>query len=174
MRAIELESERLFFEPLSLKHLSQTYVNWLNNKEVNRFLESRGGYTLETLESYLVKHEKKGILFWAIHIKKSQKHIGNIKIDPIDLEQNSGEYGIMMGDTSEWGKGYAKEASRVILNHCFKDLKLSQITLGVVDKNKEALKLYENIGFEYISTIYDYGVYENEMCNCIRMIKYND
>ncbi len=118
MKAVKLESERLLYEPLSLKHLSMTYVNWLNDKKVNKFLESGGGYTIEDLEVFLKEQEQKQILFWAILIKDSHKHIGNLKIDPIDLEHNSGEYGIMMGDTAEWGKGYAKEASLKIINYC--------------------------------------------------------
>ncbi len=174
MKAVKLESQRLVFEPLALKHLSMTYVNWLNNVEVNKYLESGGDYTLEKLETFLKEQEIKNILFWAIYIKESKKHIGNIKIDPINLEHNSGEYGIMMGDTAEWGKGYAKEASLKIIDHCFKDLKLSKITLGVVDQNKAALKLYENIGFEQESIIPNQGIYEDVMCDCIRMVKHND
>lgn len=174
MKAIFLESERLLYEPLSLKHLSTTYVNWLNNDKVNKYLESGGDYTLKKLESFLKEQEQKEILFWAILIKESKKHIGNIKIDPIDAEFNSGEYGIMMGDTTEWGKGYAKEASLKIINYCFNDLKLSKITLGVVDQNKAALKLYENMGFERNAIINNFGVYKGEVCDSIRMIKYND
>jgi RimJ/RimL family protein N-acetyltransferase len=174
MKAVQLESERLLYEPLSLKHLSKTYVDWLNDSRVNKYLESAGGYTIEALELFLKEQEQKQILFWAILIRSSQKHIGNIKIDPIDLPNKSGEYGIMMGDTSEWGKGYAKEASINIINYCFNELKLSKITLGVLDKNKAAIKLYKNIGFESNAIINNYGVYDGETCNAIRMVKKND
>ena len=169
-----LESERLFFEPLSLKHLSKEYVNWLNNEKVNKYLESGGDYTLEKLELYLKEQKKKNILFWAIYTKDSNKHIGNIKIDPIDSKNNSGEYGIMMGDVDEWGKGYAKEASLRIIDHCFNELHLSEITLGVVDQNTAAIKLYEKIGFQPESMILNYGVYEDKICHSIRMVKHND
>ena len=82
MKAIELESERLFYEPLSQKHLSFAYVNWLNDVEVNTYLESGGNYTIQLLSDFLKEQEQKDILFWAIHLKDSNKHIGNIKIDP--------------------------------------------------------------------------------------------
>ena len=174
MKAIELESERLLYEPLSLKHLSMTYVNWMNDEMVNQYLESGGDYTFEALEAFLIEQEQKNILFWAIIIKDSKKHIGNIKIDPINFEQNSGEYGIMMGDTNEWGKGYAKEASLKIIDYCFNNLQLSSITLGVVDQNKTALKLYKNMGFKIETVISNYGVYGGVMCNSIRMAIDND
>jgi len=174
MKALKIESERLVFEPLSLKHLSMKYVSWLNNPQVNKYLESGGDYTFEKLESFLKEQEQKGILFWAIVTKISKKHIGNIKIDPIDVENNSGEYGIMMGDTDEWGKGYAKEASLAVINYCFNQLGFSKITLGVLEQNIAALKLYENLGFQQESITHDYGIYDGEMCNSIRMVKQND
>jgi len=173
MRAEILKSERLILRPISLNHLSMTYVNWMNDIEVYRYLETGGNYTLEDLEKYLSEHEKKDILFWAIHIKDSQKHIGNIKIDPINQASNTGEYGIMMGDSNEWGKGYAKEASVAVIDFCFNKLKLSKITLGVVDANKNAIKLYEKLGFKKESIIENFGVYDNKTCNSIRMVKNN-
>ena len=39
-KLIELSSERLIYEPLSLKHLSNNYVKWLNDIDVIRFMES--------------------------------------------------------------------------------------------------------------------------------------
>lgn len=174
MKAVFLESERLFLKPLSLEHLSIAYVNWLNDDTTNMYLETRGGYTLEKLELFLKEQEEKEILFWAIHLKSSEKHIGNIKIDPMDNEKNSGEYGILIGEKTEWGKGYAKEASKIIIDYCFKSLKLSQITLGVVNKNLGALRLYENLGFSKQAIIKDCGIYQNEMCDSIRMVIRND
>jgi len=174
MKAVKLESERLFLEPLSMKHLSNTYVGWMNDLEVYRYLETGGNYTLQKLEVYLKEQEAKDIFFWAIHLKDTKKHIGNIKIDPIDYTNNSGEYGIMMGDKTEWGKGYAKEASLKIIKYCFEKVKLSQITLGVIENNISALKLYENMGFKIEKIIKNNAVYEGEVCRSIRMIKTND
>lgn len=173
MKAVNLESERLVFLPLSLKHLSQEYVDWLNDFEVNRYLESRQGYNKKLLENFLKEQERKDILFWAIHTKEKNKHIGNIKIDPINLESNSGEYGILIGDKSSWGKGYAKEASSKIIQYCFCTLKLSKITLGVVSENKKAIKLYENLGFKRERIVKKFGVYDGKECDSIRMIKNN-
>lgn len=171
MKAIELETKRLILKPLTLQHLSQNYVDWMNDIDVYRYLESGGNYTLKDLEHYLKEQEHKSILFWAIHLKSSDKHIGNIKIDPIDSGLRSGEYGILMGDKTEWGKGYAKEASSRIIKYCFEDINLSQITLGVVEKNIHAVELYDRLGFVRDKLIENSGVYQGEMCNSIRMTK---
>ena len=99
------------------------------------------------LENFLKDVTKKDIYFWAIHLKKNNKHIGNIKIDPIRTIHGLGQYGIMMGDKSEWSKGYAKESSLAVINYCFSKLKLRKITLQVLDTNKAAYELYKKLGF---------------------------
>lgn len=147
MKAKEIHTERLILKQLNLNHLSNDYVSWMNDSDVNMYLESGGDYTLDKLEGFLKEQEEKDILFWAIHIKESNKHIGNIKIDPIDESIMSGELGTMIGDKNEWGKGYAKEASIAVLDYCFKDLDLKKITMGVISSNLRSVKLYENLGF---------------------------
>lgn len=174
MKAVKISTKRLLLKRLSLEHLSKEYLSWLNDSEVTKYLETRDGCKFGELELFLKEQEKKDIFFWAIHIKETGKHIGNIKIDPIDETQSSGEYGILMGDKHEWGKGYAYEASIAVIDFCFKSIGLSQVTLGVIEDNIGALKLYEKIGFEISSVNMEHGVYGGKLCNAIRMIKRND
>jgi RimJ/RimL family protein N-acetyltransferase len=173
MNAIVLESERLLFKPLSTAHLSQTYVDWLNDPEINRYLENAGNYTLEKLNSFLSDVEKKQILFWGIHLKENQKHIGNIKIDPVNAKHGFGEYGILMGDKNEWGKGYATEASLRIIKYCFEELGLRKINLGVVLNNTAACNLYKKIGFETEGIYKKHAFYNGEYCDTLRMALFN-
>ena len=84
----------------------------MNDEKVNRHLESGGDYTLEKLTAYLKEVEDYPKYFWAINLKETDQHLGNIKIDPIDLNLLWGEYGIMIGARNAWGKGIAKEASK--------------------------------------------------------------
>lgn len=168
-RAIELHTERLILKPLSMLHLSEKYVSWLNDPEVNMYLDNGGDYTMEKLNQYLEEVENKNIYFWGIHLKENLKHIGNIKIDPIYEEKGYGEYGILMGDKSEWNKGYAKEASLCIINFCFNAIDLKKITLGVIENNFNAVQLYINLGFVQEQFLENHGIYNNMYCNCFRM-----
>jgi len=82
----------------------------------------------------------------AIKIKNFDKHIGNIKVEPINYKYSLGEFEILMGDKSEWNKGYAKEASKVVMDYFFeKEEPLRKITLCVLEENKAAVKLYKNL-----------------------------
>ena len=125
------------------------------------------------LENYLLNVEKSKILFWAIHLKKNNNHIGNIKIDPINLKHQLGEYGIMIGDVNEWKKGYAYEATKTVINYCFNTLKLRKINLGVIENNVQAVSLYTRIGF-IREGIYRYHYCKNnEYLNTLRMALFN-
>ncbi|MEQ8363073.1 MAG: GNAT family protein [Cyclobacteriaceae bacterium] len=170
----ELESERLLFKRLSMAHCTEEYVAWLNNPQVYQYLETGGNYTLTDLRNYLTSVEvKPEMLFWAIHIKSNNIHIGNIKMDPINMKHGLGEYGILMGNTSEWGKGYAKEASRTIIKYCFESINLRKITLGVVGENISALELYKSLGFEVEGVYKKHGLYNNEYLDTVRMALFN-
>jgi RimJ/RimL family protein N-acetyltransferase len=156
-----------------MAHLSDRYVSWLNNPAIYKYLETGGNQTLATLKDYLMDVEKKDILFWGIHLKDTDEHIGNIKIDPINRRHGLGEYGILMGEESQWGKGYAKEASIRIINYCFEVQKLRKITLGVVSKNEAALKLYSSLHFQIEGVYKKHGFYEGEYLDVLRMALFN-
>lgn len=169
MRNIDIESQRLNFTRLSKQHVSSEYVDWINDPEVNMYLETRGNYTLNLLTSYIEEQYKNEIYFWAIHRKDTKVHIGNIKIDPINIKTKSGEYGILIGDKLSWGKGFAKEATIQILEYCFEELKLSKVTLGVIEDNIKATSLYKNIGFVIDEKKEAVGTYNNKLSNALRM-----
>jgi RimJ/RimL family protein N-acetyltransferase len=169
VKNIDLESPRLLYRRVTAAHITTEYVSWINDEDVNMYLETRGNYTLSLLKSYIEEQLKNDVYFWAIHLKESDKHIGNIKIDPIHKDLKAGEYGILMGDKSTWGKGYAKEATVRVLEYCFKELMLSEVTLGVVEDNKKAVSLYKNIGFSLVEIRKDVGKYNYKLSNTLRM-----
>lgn len=168
-----IETERLILEPISIKFCSTEYVNWLNDKEVYQYLDTGGNYTLEGLSDYLTKYIENPILFWAIIVKETNSHIGNIKIDPINQRNQIGEYGILMGDKNNWGKGYAKEASKAVIEYCFKAVGLRKISLGVIKDNIAAVKLYELLGFQIEGIYQMHGIYAGKFCDAYRMAIFN-
>ena len=164
-----LETERLLLCPLTKSYCTEDYLGWINNDEVLRFLETKRGSTIQDLKEYLHSIEINKIFAWAIVIKETDKHIGNIKIDPIDSKHGYGEYGIMMGDRDSWGQGYAKEASKRVLMYCFETLKLRKVNLGVLKNNLRAVKLYYSLGFVKEGIYKEHKVHEGVFCDEIRM-----
>ncbi len=171
----DLKSNRLRLEKVGLRHKSEAYLSWLNDQEVYKYLESGGNYSMNQLEDYLARAEaNENLLFWAIIRKDSGEHIGNIKIDPVHKVHNRGEYGILIGDKSSWGKGFAKEASLAVLSFAFTQLQLRKVTLGVVEENVAAVRLYEKMGFVTEGRHIDHSMYDGKLCNTLRMAFFRD
>ncbi len=147
----ELYGNRIILKPISSNFCNEKYLSWLNDPDVYAHLDSGGNYTMQDLHNFVNKNVKEGILFWAIVLKEENKHIGNIKIDKINKIELHGEYGIMVGEKNLWGKGYAGEASKIVIDYCFKTIGLKAIRLGVNCKNISALNLYKKIGFDIVS-----------------------
>ena len=164
-----LETERLELHPLDSSFCSKEYLEWINNDEVIRYLETEKGSSINDLKNYLESIEKDKTFAWAIVVKDINKHIGNIKIDPIDYKHKYGEYGIMMGEKDFWGKGYAKEASNRIISYSFEELSLRKINLGVLSVNNRALKLYESLGFKMEGILKKHKIFEGLFIDEIRM-----
>ncbi|NLN48360.1 MAG: GNAT family N-acetyltransferase [Clostridiales bacterium] len=169
-----LVTSRLILKPFSRDVITERYRTWLNDSEVYKYLETRGGYSMDMLKEYVDYSIDQKIHIWSIHLKENNKHISNIKIDPINIRHGFGEYGILLGDKTEWGKGYGKEASRKIIDYFFyEEYKLRKITLGVVAKNTNAVALYKKIGFVLEGVYKKHVVYDNIFYDIIRMAIFN-
>ncbi|MBI2989702.1 MAG: GNAT family N-acetyltransferase [Candidatus Magasanikbacteria bacterium] len=122
------EGKRLCLFKLSKDFFSPQYLSWLNDKEVQRYTRRRNKTSSEQdLLDFLRYAEETKDLHMAIILKDSEKHIGNISLNAIDEENRSAECSIMIGDKSEWGKGYAGEAIDLATAVCFDDLGLHRI-----------------------------------------------
>lgn len=168
-----IETERLLLKPMHTKFITENYLHWMNDLDVCKFLETAIPYSEVELQDFVNSMIAKKILFWAITLKHDGSHIGNIKIDPINKKHLIGEYGILMGDRNNWGKGYAKEASKSVISYCFESLNLRKITLGVIKDNVAAVKLYESLGFEEEGIYRMHGIYGGKYCDAIRMALFN-
>ena len=167
-----LESARLFYTPASRSIISLEYVSWLNDPDVNKYLES-SDYSIEKLTAYIEDIILNKVLFWAIHLKTDKSHLGNIKIDPISILHGTGEYGILLGKKEQWGHGFAEEASKTIIQHCFDSIKLRKICLGVVKDNLAAVHLYEKLGFCVEGLYKKHAFHDGKYCDVLRMALFN-
>lgn len=130
---------------------TQDYCNWLNDPEVNKYLETREA-DISGLKDYIAKQlSNPNSFFVGIFDKASGKHIGNLKLEPIDWENKKAIIGILIGDKNFWGKGISGEAIKLAVAYAFYDLGLNEIILGVIANNVPAVKSFEKTGFKAYS-----------------------
>lgn len=145
-----LEGAKVYLRDLAVSDCEKGYANWLNDPEVNRYLECRlNNNTLESAQRYVLDmRESPDNYQFAIINKENDKHIGNIKIGPINQIYNNAYIGYIIGDAEYWGHGIATEAIRLVLDFGFNKLNLHKISAGVIAPNFASSKALENNGFK--------------------------
>ncbi len=164
-----LRGSKIYLRPLERADLNGTYLDWLNDAEVTRYLET-GVFptTKEDLEKFYegVTKSNNQVIF-AIVDAKSHRHIGNAKLGPIDWVHRRAMYGIMIGDKAAWGKGIGEEVTRLIAEYGFTRLNLNRIGLVVFEEHQPAVHCYEKVGFKVEGCLreqmYREGKYHNHL-----------
>lgn len=132
-------------------HVGSTYVGWLNDTEVGRFLESRfTTHTEDTTRAFVRQcRESPHTLFLGIRSTAlAGRHVGNIKLGPIDQRHGLGEIGILIGDRSAWGRGIASDSIGALARIALDQLRLRKLTAGCYASNIGSQKAFLRAGFE--------------------------
>jgi len=144
----KLVSNNLYLRCLTLDDCTERYVEWLNDKEINKFLETR--FLIQNVE--MIKNFVTGINnstdSYLFGIFTENTHIGNIKIGPIHPLYKYADISYFIGEKSFWGKGYASEAIKLITNFGFIKLELNRIQAGVHGCNTGSQKVLEKCGYK--------------------------
>lgn len=144
-----LSGEKVFLRPLTLQDVSEAYCSWLNDPEVNRYLETR--FAVQTLASVGEYVEATiaapNSIFLAIIEKATNLHIGNIKLGPILPHHRRGEISFFIGEKRCWGKGYATEAVGLLTEFALRELSLVKVTAGCYGSNLGSQRVFEKLGY---------------------------
>ncbi len=145
-----LEGDRISLREVLLTDVNANYHRWMNDPEVTRYLESRFyPNSVEGLRDY-VSHKlgDRDNIFLAIILKDGERHIGNIKLGPINWIHRFADVGILIGEKDCWRKGYATEAILLITDYAFKTLNLHHLTAGCYAANVGSTKAFIKAGWQ--------------------------
>lgn len=172
---IEIITSRLRITLFKEKHLTQTYVNWLNDPQVVKYSSQRHVFhTLGSCKKYWQSFQGRPNYFWAIETLVGNNHIGNINAY-VDINNNTADVGIIIGDRKKWGQGYGLEAWSGVLKFLFMERGIRKITAGTLEINKAMRNIALKSGMkeegrslrqeifnnEEVDIVY-YGIFNNE------------
>lgn len=144
-----IRSTRLYLRPMVDTDATETYCRWLNDPEVNRFLESRfATATVESVRAFIrSKTLEAGEPLFAIVLNAGDRHIGNIKLGPINRTHRFAEIGLLIGEKDCWRQGYATEAIQAVTRYAFDTLGLHRVSAGCYADNDGSARAFETAGF---------------------------
>lgn len=145
-----LDGSRIYLREVRPSDVNENYYRWMNDPEVTCFLESRFyPNSMEKLREYVqTKIGNPDNIFLALVLKEGERHIGNIKLGPIHWIHRTSDLGIIIGEKDCWGKGYANEAIKLMVDYAFNVLHLHKITAGAYGSNEGSIKAFQKVCFE--------------------------
>jgi ribosomal-protein-alanine N-acetyltransferase len=146
-----LGSGPLLLEQLTVVHATERYLEWMNDPQVTRFLESRFSppADVDALKAFICDCDNSPTdLLLGIFLSGTGQHIGNIKLGPINPHHKTGEIGLLIGERSCWGKGYAVAAIAILADHAFETLGLVKLTAGCYAENVGSTRAFQRSGFQ--------------------------
>jgi len=144
-----IETERLLLRDVIEADADGPYLDWLNDPAINRYLESRFAvHDREGLHAYIAaQRADPAVHFLAIVTRHDDRHVGNIKLGPLEAVHRRGDIGILLGDPGVWGRGYAAEAIGAVAEWAFAQLPVDKLTAGAYAPNVGSIKAFERAGF---------------------------
>lgn len=143
----ELDTARLVLKSYRASLVTPQHVAWLNDPEVVKYSEQRHKqHTEQTQHSYLNSFLADDFI-WLLVVKSEKKDIGTIAahVDPPNKVANMG---ILIGDRSVHGLGYATEAWKEVMRWLFWDKDMRKVECGTMFHNRGMRKVATKAGME--------------------------
>jgi len=164
-----LVGERIYLREVRAGDVNAGYRTWLNDAEVNQYLETRFvPRSIENIAAYVRDLDGKSeSVFLAICLKENGIHVGNIKVGPINWIHRFADISLFIGDKSQWGRGLGSEAISLVTRFAFKELNLNRLQAGCYRSNLGSSRAFEKCGFQREGILrkkrFSKGDYEDEL-----------
>ena len=145
---ILLKSKRVKLDLFTKDKVNEDYKKWMNDKSITKYIKKSYQTSIKQLKSFVESLDNSNNYFFRIIDIKSNKHIGNIRLGPLNFKDKSSNFGIMIGDKKYHNKGYAKEVVKLSVDFLFNFLRFKKIKLYCYIDNTPAMKVYEALGFK--------------------------
>jgi len=130
---------------LTLSDVNKTYQEWMNDSEIFKFSkQSNKKHSLKEIKEFVSgKKKSKSEFLYKILIyeNKKNKHVGNIKLGPINFENKTADISYFIGEKNYWDQGITTKAIKEIINLAKKKFKLKKLQAGHWKKNIASRKV---------------------------------
>lgn len=170
-----LEGPNVYLRKIQPFDVNANYHRWMHDETVIQYLEIRHARrSQKDLSEYVAGViERKDDAFFAICINETGKHIGNIKLGPINKDHRFAHVGFLIGEREFWGRGIATEAVEIVTRYAFETLKLHKVLAGCYANNEASLRVFKKNGFKKEGTQVAQWFYQGKYVDGILLAKVN-
>lgn len=145
-----IETRDLMLRSIDATFARGPYAAWMRDPKITRHLEVRFAPPDEVaLAAFISKmNDSDDNLLLGLFPKSAQeRHIGNIKLGPIDRRHKSAPIGIAIGASEFWGRGFATQAVTAVSDYAFTALGLDRLEAGFYADNVSSQRAFLRAGF---------------------------
>jgi len=146
-RVIFLSGKKVVLRPVCKETDLDSIYRWINDPEVNRYVEGYLPMTKEAEAEWIDRVSKNKDIVLAIETLEG-RHIGSMGLHKIKWKDRTATTGAMIGEKDHWGKGYGTDAKMILLNYAFNTLNLRKISSSVFSFNKRSLAYSLKCGYK--------------------------
>lgn len=151
--SVFLSGDRLFLAPIRRED-EPIYERWFNDPEIRSFVTvfapTSREQELAVLDRMMNQSPHEGVSL-GIWLKETPARlIGNTGLFALDARNQFATLGIVLGEKSEWSKGYGRETIRLMIDYAFGTLNLRKVLLSVFGHNLRAQRAYLALGFREV------------------------
>jgi RimJ/RimL family protein N-acetyltransferase len=146
----KIAGERIFLREMHESDLSERFILWLSDSEVNKYLEVRHNLpNLETQRQYVKECRLSLSKVYLGIFLQNEALIGSVTMNS---HETSVEIGLMIGDKSVQGKGIGAEVVKTVSDWA-REQGFTEITAGYLQENKRSARLFDSLGFQIVGVI---------------------
>ena len=144
---MKIIGKNFYLRSLLRKDINSTYLSWLKDTEVNKFLEVRfSPPSKNEAVKNLAGYDNKTNFFFGIFDKKSKNAIGTMTLRTNPIHKIA-YYGYLIGDKKYWGTKASIEANYLLFNFIFNKLKLRKVCGSTPISNIGSNFNFKKLGF---------------------------
>jgi RimJ/RimL family protein N-acetyltransferase len=164
-----LIGERVLLRPFSKRDLAHIQ-RWSTDSELRKLTGEVAPISQAEAEKfYRELRADENRAWFAIVLKKGKRVTGEAGLLRIFRPWRCTDMTIIIGEKDARGKGYGKEAGRLLLNHAFQHLGFHRVSIGVVGFNKNAIRFWKSLGFKKEGVHRDEYLCDNKYSDFIMM-----
>ena len=156
-RKIITSTERLILRTWDEADFDFAHHLW-SDPEVMAFIDVRGGLSKEQVHDKLKAEidcqEKNDIQYWPIFEKETGDFVGCCGLKPWKHSPRTGpELGFHLVK-AKWGRGYANEAARGVIEYAFRVKRFEQLMVGHHPDNIPSKNILISLGFQFVENVF--------------------
>jgi [ribosomal protein S5]-alanine N-acetyltransferase len=192
---LTMEGRSIIMRPIELSDINARYLSWLNNPEINRFLEfsKYGKQTFDDVVKYVNKRRSAGMEVFGIRTKKDNIFVGTTgyvnwentieykKAEYLGLVESGSSnvsrpigFGLMIGDKRAQSIGIGGEAYIYNIEFIFRVLKVDMIFNMAALQHSKVVSIGKRTGFKIIHTFKNHIELSDRICDGVILTMTNN